>query len=198
MIHGTQRCWITMLFTLMMASFVPSVFAQNEKGCEGVRFAKHRPSQYSPANLQQRLQRNPNDVDALINLGLRLEEHGKVAQAFGLYEKAIQARPSCYLGYYFAGLAGERVSEQMISDAEGNIRKAITLNPELRTDPNVEPFMKRHSRSMGGYIPIKEETSETTQILATANRFYIGLAVGLLLATGVLYLARRKEMWRTK
>ena len=52
-------------------------YAQDEKGCEGVGFAKQSFTKYSPEGLQKQLEQNQADVDALINLRIRLEEQGQ-------------------------------------------------------------------------------------------------------------------------
>jgi tetratricopeptide (TPR) repeat protein len=182
---------------LLFAIAAPYVVGQEEKGCDGVRYAKRPHSDYSSENLKRRLERNPGDVDALIHTGLRLEEQDEFDQAYALYKRAIQARPDCSLGYLFAGLVGERISEKMIAEAEANVRQAISLNPKLRHDGNVQGFMKQHSRTMGGYVPLeKQQPSEAVRVLATASRFYIGLGVGVLLAACAFYLARFRRTGR--
>ncbi|HKO03955.1 MAG TPA: tetratricopeptide repeat protein [Candidatus Acidoferrales bacterium] len=156
-------------------------------------YAKQPPGQYSPKSLHKRLERNPKDVDALINLGIDLEEEGQTTQAEVLYERAIQAQPSCYLGYYFSGLALEGIGGKASADAEVNILRAINLNPSLQTDGNVQGFMSRHPRRMSGVPPKANELpSVTTEYLSSANRFLIGVSVGLLLAVPLVYFYRRK------
>ena len=157
-------------------------------------FAKQSSSQYSPENLRKRLDRDPADVDALINLGIHLEEKGQITEADALYERAIQAKPDCYLGYLFAGLVRDRISQEASSDAEAKIRKAISLDPTLRSDPNVQGFLKLHPLTFGG-PPAREiqSPSATDHLLDSANHFFIGVGVGLLLAMPFPYLARRKQ-----
>jgi tetratricopeptide (TPR) repeat protein len=140
-----------------------------------------------------RLERNPKDVDALINLGTHLEEQDQVNQAEALYERAIKARPDCNLGYYFSGLAEERISDNAATDAEVKIRKAISLDQSLQNDPNMQGFLKRHSAPMGG-MPSKgtESPSGSKEFLASVNRFSLGVGVGLLLAAAFFYLSRRR------
>jgi tetratricopeptide (TPR) repeat protein len=178
---------------LLFAGWMPSVSAENEKGCEGVGFAKLAHAQYSPENLQKRLERNPADVDALINLGIHLEEQDQDSKAYALYEKAIQARPDCSLGYQFAGLVEERISEHAASDADAKMHRVLALDPSLRNDPNVQGFFKRHPRSViGSSFKEAPSPSVTTDLLATSNRFLVGVGVGLLLAAPFVYFARRK------
>ena len=69
---SSARCWSIWAAAWVFAIWMPSVFAQDEKGCEGVGFAKPPFSHYSPENLQKRLGRNPEDVNALIHLGTHL------------------------------------------------------------------------------------------------------------------------------
>jgi Tfp pilus assembly protein PilF len=174
--------------------WTPFGFAQEKKGCEGVGFAKRGSAQYSPKNLQERLKRNPSDVDALIHSGIRLEEQGELTQADALYERAINARPDCYLGYLFSGLVRERIGEEAFSGAESSIRKALSLNPDLRKDGNVQGFMKRHDKLLGDVsVSDKERPSHPTDYLSSANNFVIGLGVGLLLATPIIYAVRAKK-----
>ena len=186
--------WQILAAALLFVVWTRSLLAQNEKGCEGLGYSKHAPDQYSPGNLQNRLQSDPRDVNALIDLGIHLEEQGQILEANALYERAIQAKPDCYLGYYFSGLAGEQIGEQASTQAEAKIRKALSLNPSLRHDGNVQSFMVRHS-PLAGHPPTseKELPSPSEELLGTANRFVVGVGVGLLLAAPLLYLARRKR-----
>jgi tetratricopeptide (TPR) repeat protein len=174
--------------------WMPSVFAQDEKGCEGVGFAKPPFSQYSPENLRKRIERDPKDVNALIHLGTHLEERDQLRQAEALYDRAIQAKPNCSLGYLFAGLLREKIGREATSDAEANIRKALSLNPSLWNEGNVQGFRMRHPQLMGS-VPSsqKDLPSSTDQLLSGGDRFTIGLGVGLLLATPFVYLARRRR-----
>ena len=185
--------WHLLAVVLLLMIWVPSASTQDEKGCQGVGYTKHPRSEYAPENLKRLLARDPKDVDALVDMGLHLEEQDQFTQAYGLYERAIEARPSCYLGYYFAGLVGDRISRNAASDAEANIRKALSLNPSLQDDGNVQGFMKRHPQPVGAAAIEREPPSETSEILATANRFSVGLGVGVLLATLVFYLARSRQ-----
>ncbi len=188
------RHWHLVAVVLLLMVWAPPAFTQDEKGCEGVGYTKHPRSEYSPKKLKGLLERDPKDVDALVDLGLHLEERDQFTQAYALYERAIQARPSCYLGYYFAGLVGDRISRNAASDAEAKIGQALSLNPNLRDDGNVQSFMKRHARPVGAVaVQEKVSPSDAREILATANRFSVGLGVGVLLATLVFYLARSRR-----
>jgi tetratricopeptide (TPR) repeat protein len=190
----TVRCGRIFAAACLFTIWTPSAFAQDEKGCEGVGFARQPPAQYSPESLEKRLKRNPADVDALINLGLHLEEQDQDSKAYKLYERAIQASPGCSLGYMFAGLAEERISGDAASDAEAKLHKALSLDPSLRNDPNVQGFFRRHPRPvLGGSSKETQSPSVTNDLLGSANRFLIGVGVGLLLATPFVYLARRKR-----
>jgi tetratricopeptide (TPR) repeat protein len=188
------QLWHILAAVWLFATWMPSAFAQDEKGCEGVGYAKQPFAQYSPENLQKRLQRDPADVDALTSLGIHLQEQDQLNQAEALYERAVQAKPDCYLGYYFAGLVEERISTHAASDAEAKMYKALSLNPSLRNDPNVEGFFRRHPRSViGASSKETESPSVTNNLLGSANRFLIGVGVGLLLSAPFVYLARRKQ-----
>jgi tetratricopeptide (TPR) repeat protein len=178
----------------LFAAWTPAVSAQDEKGCEGVGFAKQSSARYSPENLQKRLKRNPADVDALINLGIRLEEQDQFTQAYAEYEKAILAKPECYLGYMFGGLVEERISGNAAADANVKMHKAVSLNPSLRDDPNVQSYFRFHAPPVA-CVSSEEKTSSsaTGELLVSANRFLIGIGVGLLLAAPFVYLARRKR-----
>ena len=68
----------------LFVTCMPSAFAQDEKGCQGVEYVKRSYSQYSTDALQKRLERDSADVDALVNLGIRLEEQGQLTQAEAL------------------------------------------------------------------------------------------------------------------
>ena len=189
-IFAAPLCHVLVVVLLFVMSPL-SALAQDQKGCEGVRYAKHSPAEYSLERLKERVAKDPSDVDALIHLGIHLEEQSQFTQAFALYERAIQIGPTCYLGYYFAGLVGDRISRDTASEAQSNISKAVSLNPSLRDDANVQGFMKRHPRAIGGTPPIdKEPPSEARHILAAASPFSIGLAVGILLAAIFFCLAR--------
>jgi tetratricopeptide (TPR) repeat protein len=134
------------------------------------------------------------DVDALVNLGIYLEEHGQAREAVDLYNRAIQARPGCELGYYFAALAEEGLSEQTASDAQAKMHRAISLDADLRTDPNVEAFFKRHPQPVPRVAFQPTALAVTPKdILASANHFVVGIGVGLLLAAPLVYAARRKR-----
>ena len=188
------RCRRILTTALLFATWTPLAFAQDQNGCEQVGFAKQSYSQYSPEILEKRLKQNPADVDALINLGLHLEEQDQDSKAYKLYERAIQASPGCSLGYMFAGLAEERISGDAASDAEAKLHKALSLDPSLRNDPNVQGFFRRHPRTvLRGSSKETESASDTNNLLGSANRFLIGVGVGLLLATPFVYLARRKR-----
>jgi len=174
--------------------WMPAVFAQDEKGCEGVGFAGPPFTQYSPKNLRKQLERNPKDVNALIHLALYLEEQDQLRQAEGLYERAIQAKPNCYLGYLFAGLLRDRISRRASSDAEANIRKALSLKASLWNDGNLHSFKMRHPELMGKAPPSQKELpSIPEELLSGSDRFTIGLGVGLILATPFVYLACRRR-----
>jgi len=191
---SSVRCFRILVVTWLFATWVSSLSAKDEKWCEGVGYAQRPSAQYSHENLRKRLKLNPGDVDALINLGIHLEEQGQSAQAYALYERAIQAKPDCYLGYYFAGLVEDRISRNAASEAEAKIYKALSLDASVQTDPNIQGFMRAHPRRVGGLSSTENESpSVTNQILSSSDRFLAGVGVGLLLATPFLYLARRKR-----
>jgi len=188
-----SRCWRILAAACLVALSVPPVSGQDEKGCEGVGFAKHSSNQYSPEALRKRLERDPADVDALIHLGIHLEEEDHITQADALYQRAIEAKPDCYLGYYFAGLVEARISGQAASGAEAKIRKAISLDSTLRDDPNVQGFLKTHPLTFGRQASKEiQSPSVASELLGSANHFLVGMGIGLLLAMPFLYLARRK------
>jgi tetratricopeptide (TPR) repeat protein len=194
---SAARCWRVLaaawLFALF-ATWVPAVFAQDEKGCEGVGFAGPPFSQYSPENLRKQLERNPNDVNALLHLAAYLEEEDQLWQAEGLYERAIQAKPNCYLGYLFAGLLRDRISERTSSLAEANILKALSLKPSLWNDGSLHSFRIRHPDFIRKPPPGQKELPSIPQeLLSGSDRFTIGLGVGLILATPFIYFARRRR-----
>jgi tetratricopeptide (TPR) repeat protein len=191
-IFAVQR-WRICAIALLLATCVPSAFAEDEKGCQGVGYAKQPFAQYSPEKLHARLERDPKDVDALINVGIRLEEQNQISHADALYERAIQAKPDCYLGYLFAGLVRDRISQKAAADAEANIRKALSLNPSLHDDGNVRGFMKRHPQPQGAVGTQKETPSEIKEILTIANRFSVGLGVGMLVATLIFYVVGSRQ-----
>jgi len=186
--------WCTLTVVVLFASCIPAASAQEEKGCRGVNFATHPSEQYSPESLQRRLKQNPRDVDALIHRGIRLAEQEKFAQAYAEYEKAIQAKPDCSLGYLFGGMVQEIISGEADSDAQEKIGKAITLDPSLQSDPNVEGFLRRHAP------PTRAAPAESTaspsfveDLLASANHFLIGIGVGMLLAVPFVFIAGRRQ-----
>jgi tetratricopeptide (TPR) repeat protein len=192
---GAAIC-ATRLFALILLVVVPirHVFGQEGKGCEGVAFARHEPRQYTLVALQKRVERNPPDLDAIIHLGLHMEEIGKIEKADNLYLRAIRARPDCYLGYYFAGLVEERISDHLRSESLRKINKALALDPSLRDDPNVRAFLARHPSQTRTPTP-KPGVLRTPlgELVASANRFWIGVGAGFLLAAPLLFFLRRKR-----
>jgi hypothetical protein len=167
------------------------VFGQSGDGCAGVNFAKAPSDQYSPDNLQKRLAREPKDVDALINLGIHLEEVNQITEAYALYKKAIDAKPDCYLGYQFAGLVADRISRRMSLEADTDIHRALTLNQGIAKDGNVEAFLNRHAPSVSPPAKNAESVPKNDSVLG-GERFVIGIGVGLLLSTPLIYLLRRR------
>lgn len=179
-----------LLFTLA----APVACAQGAKGCEGVGFASHPGSDYTVEKLQKRVEEDRKDVDALVHLGLHLEEGGRSAEALALYNQAMLAKPDCYLGHYFAGMAMDRASGKMTADAESEINKSVNLDPSLRDDPNVQSFWKRHAQSFGRIPPAEEHPSTgLAWVLARADRFLVGLAVGVILTVLAFYVAGHKR-----
>jgi hypothetical protein len=65
-----------------------------------------------------------------------------LGEALTQYKKAIKARPDRYEGYYFAGLVEERMGERAKSNAEADIRQALSLKPGSK-DLNISTFLKR-------------------------------------------------------
>jgi hypothetical protein len=187
-------------FALMQLSGgkAQDAYAREGEGCEGVEFAKRAPVLYSPSALRDRLERDPADVDALVHLGLHLEEKGEPRQALDLYLRAVRAKPACSLGYYFAGLVEETISDRLGSDCVKEINKAISLDPSLREDPNIEAFLRRHSPR----APVPSPTpagpaANVRALLAGGGRFMIGVGVGLLLAVCFSYLFGRRRRVRS-
>lgn len=191
---GTVLLRILLVLGVSAAGCIPSAFAQDQDSCRDVAFAKKIPSEYSAQNLKKRLAQDPSDVDALIHTGLRLEEQGKDTEAYSQYQKAIQARPNCSLGYLFAALVEEKISGETDSDAEAKMRKAVGLQPTLQSDPNVVGFLQRH-RKLAPSTAAGNERSESAMdnLLGTANHFWIGVGVGVVLVTPFLYFVRRKQ-----
>ncbi len=195
MSFSSGHCLRVLAAACFLVVRVPSLFAQAENGCQGVGYSKQAFTQHSPEKLRQRLAQNPTDVDALVNLGIHLEEQDQSSEAEALYERAIKARPDCYLGYYFSGLAQERISKQAATDAEAKILKAMSLDPSLRNDPNVQGFFKAHPRSVGGGPPSETRSPLVANgLLTSSSRFLVGVGFGLLLASPIVYLARRKQL----
>jgi len=191
-------CCLILGVSVQIRPWTPSVFGQDAHGCAGVGFAKRQFKGYGPDILRNRLKDNPSDVDALVHLGLYLEEHGQIRQAVDLYNQAIQAKPNCELGYYFAGLAEDRFSEQIASDALAKMHRALSLDPDLQTDPNVEAFFKWHLQpGVGAASRPTELPSTPNELLASSNHFIMGLGVGLLLSAPLLYTVRRKRVRQT-
>jgi len=188
-----RALWGAFLILFLLAVFAPSLSAFEEKGCEDVGFAQRAPSQYSQNALKQRLERDPADVDALIHLGIYEQEHGHSSTAAALFDRAISAKPNCSLGYYFAGLIHDGLSNVERSRSEADIRKALTLNPGLRSDGNIQGYMSSHPHlwAVRPVAPVIEEPWRLSRILATANHFLIGLGLGLFMATLIYYIARR-------
>jgi len=185
----TFRLFLTAVCLLTV--FVPCVVAQSPDGCEGVNYAKRPSGQYSPESLRNRLKKKPKDVDALINLGSYLEEQGQLFGAYALYQRAIEAKPNCYLGYYFAGLVEDRISRQTYQAALVDIHRAASLDPSLAKDPNVEALIRSHTKLIPE--PHTEPAAGMSDFPSSGNRFLIGVGVGILLTAPVVYLLRRKR-----
>lgn len=186
-----RRLYLRLATTACLLLVCLPVSGQSGDGCTGVSFAKAPSDQYSPENLQKRLARDPKDLDALINLGIHLEEMDQLTEAYALYNRAIDAKPECYLGYQFAGLAADRISRKMSLDADTDIHKALNLNPGIAKDGNVEAFVKRHSHSVA--TPAKSAESPDDGFALGGSRFFIGIGVGLLLSTALIYFLRRRR-----
>jgi len=204
MICGTRKLlrsnlrWNTLLLSFLVAALSLPVWAAGEKGCEGLGLNSRPPSQYTRDALEKRLERNPMDVDALINLGSLEEESENIPAAAALFDKAIRASPNCSEGYVFAGLIHERLSGQEESISEADIRKAVTLNPDLRTDGNIQSYVGSHP-DLWGRRPVAqtiEEPWRPTVILARSNHLLIGFGAGLFSGTLILALVARARQVR--
>jgi tetratricopeptide (TPR) repeat protein len=134
-----------------------------------------------------KLKQNPNDFDALTEVGVRLEEEDKLGEALAQYKKAIKGQPARYEGYYFAGLLEERMGERAKSNAEADIRQALSLKPDLSKDPNISAFLKRH-----GPTPSQSQQTQPTFLFGNSSRFFIGIGVGLVLASAIIFAFRRQ------
>jgi len=179
----TAACFLTV--------FMPCVVAQSPDSCEGVNYAKRPSEQYSAESLRNRLKKDSKDVDALINLGSYLEEQGQLFEAYALYQRAIKAKPTCYLGYYFAGLVEDRISTHTYQAALVDIHRAASLDPSLAKDPNVEALIRSHTKLIPE--PHTEPAPSISGFLFSGNRFLIGVGVGILLSAPFIYLLRRKR-----
>ena len=183
--------WPFLAAACLLTVFVPRVVAQSPDGCEGVNYAKRPSGQYSPESLRNRLKKDAKDVDALINLGSDLEEQGQLFEAYALYQRAITAKPSCYLGYYFAGLVEDRISTHTYQAALVDIHRATSLDPSLLKDPNVEVLIRSHTKLIPE--PHTEPAPSVSDFLFSGNRFLIGVGVGILLSAPFMYVLWRKR-----
>jgi tetratricopeptide (TPR) repeat protein len=140
---------------------------------------------------EKKLKENLNDFDALTQVGIRLEEEDKLDEALSLYKKAIKGWPTRYEGYYFAGLLEEHMVQRVNSNAETDIRQALSLKPDLSKDPNVSAFLKRHA-------PIRSQApqAQPTFSLGNSSRFFVGIGIGMILATMIIFAFRRKTVAR--
>ena len=192
----TVHCRCILATACFLLLWMPVYPSENGQGCKDVEFVKQPLSRYSPESLRTRLQRNPADVDALLNLGVHLEEQEQISEAEALYEKAIETKPDCYLGYLFAGLVCERIGEKKAGEANADIHKALTLEPNLSNDGNVQGFLKRHMHPpLLNYVsPIEEDMHpDARRILGAGNRFLIGLGTGVLITSLIFYVTRRTQ-----
>jgi hypothetical protein len=98
-------------------------------------------------------------------------------------------RPDRYEGYYFAGLLEERMGEQAKSNAEADIRQALSLNPGLSKNPNISAFLKRHATS-----PSQPQQAQPTFALGNSSRFFIGIGVGMIPATVTTFALQKKSL----
>jgi len=185
--------WRHLLFSACVFLLSVRLYAQSDDGCAGVNFAKAPSDQYSPENLQKRLARDPKDVDALINLGIHLEEMEQITEASALYKRAIDAKPECYLGYQFAGLVADRISRKTSLEADIDIHKALNLNPDIAKDGNVEAFLNRHAHLVATPVKSAESVPKEDGFALGGSCFVIGIGVGLLLSTPLIYFLRRRR-----
>lgn len=185
--------YLHLLFTACAFVLFFPPYAQSDDGCAGVNFAKAPSDQYSPENLQRRLDRDPKDVDALINLGIHLEEVDQITEAYALYKRAIDAKPDCYLAYQFAGLVADRISRKTSAEADTDIHKALSLNPSTAKDGNVEAFLNRHAPLAVAPAKSAESAPKEDSSAWGGSRFVVGIGVGLLLSTAFIYLFRRRR-----
>jgi len=179
-----------LLFAACVFVSIFPLYARSADGCVGVNFAKSPSDQYSPENLQKRLARDPKDVDALINLGIHLEEVDQITESYGLYKRAIDAKPECYLGYQFAGLVADRISRRTSAEADADIHKALSLDPSIAKDGNVEAFLNRHAPVVSTDAKSPQSVPKEDVSALGGSRFLIGIGVGLLLSTPFIYLFR--------
>lgn len=193
-----QTLYLRLAITACLLLACLPLSAQSGDLCTGVNFAKAPTDQYSPESLQERLARDPKDVDALINLGIHLEEINQITEAYGLYKRAIDARPDCYLGYQFAGLVADRISRRTSSESDVDIHRALSLNPSIAKDGNVEAFLRSHAPSLGAPVESAESApKDVGSPFGGTSRFLIGIGVGLMLSTPFIYLVRRRRTDRS-
>ena len=117
----------------------------------------------------------------------------QLTEAYGLYKRATDAKPECYLGYQFAGLVADRISRKTSSESDTDIHKALNLNPGIAKDGNVEAFLNRHARLVATPTKSVEPVPKEEGTRLGRSLFVVGVAVGLLLSTPIIYVLRRRR-----
>jgi len=146
----------------------------------------------SSDSMEKKLQHNPRDFQALITLGLAREQQERLYEALALYKRAIEAKPDDYQGYYFAGQLEDRINRQTPPDVESDIRKAISLKPEVAKESGIAEILERR-KSATGQPQAAVETTRYRDPSRPSNRtsFFVGLGTGITLTIPLmLFLCR--------
>ena len=94
----------------------------------GIGFLKEGESEKGIAMLRMALQRNPDDADALLNLGMILSDKGELAEAVDALNRFLLINPDHAHGWVALGVAQVRMGEE--KEAIESLQKAVVLNPK--------------------------------------------------------------------
>ena len=77
---------------------------------------------------QKSVQLDPHDAEAYYNLGIVMQELGRLDEAVAIYKKAITLKPDCK-AYNNLGIVMQELGR--LDESEDSYKKAITLKPDF-------------------------------------------------------------------
>ncbi len=86
------------------------------------------------AEVKEKLQKNPDDVDALYHLADLYDRNGQYAEAIDAYKKVIKLKPDMGYAYFKMGTAYDRLNQP--AEAINALKKAIKYMPNYAASYN--------------------------------------------------------------